>query len=324
MRYRDYALDNARFILVVLVVFGHLLEISTGYSNNCDLYRVIYSFHMPVLLFISGYFAKFNKKKIIKTLLLYVLFQLTYILFSNVFFDTNLEYQLLFPYWLLWYLLVYLFYLCLIPILDSKKNKYEQMITVIIISFTMYFVSPYIYDDGTVLSISRFFTFLPFFALGFYLKTLTNYNINKLFKSKKVENVLRLSFLLLAIIATVIILFSDTITFKVLYGSFAYKDLYSPITRLILLYCSISWIGFFLITLRINKKISIITKCGGNTISIFLLHGFVIKLIDYSGLVKNHKINVLLLFASSILLSILLGLVKIRNSKDTKQNDCKE
>ena len=124
MKCRDYALDNARFILVLLVVLGHLLEISVGYGNNCDLYRVIYSFHMPVLLFISGYFAKFDKKKIIKTLLLYVFFQFMYIVFSNVLFDTNLEYQLLFPYWLLWYLLVYLFYLCLISILDSKKNKY--------------------------------------------------------------------------------------------------------------------------------------------------------------------------------------------------------
>lgn len=56
---RDYFFDNARAILIFLVVFGHLLQPYTSEDKNLSaLYLVIYSFHMPTFLFISGYFAK--------------------------------------------------------------------------------------------------------------------------------------------------------------------------------------------------------------------------------------------------------------------------
>ena len=56
---RDYFFDNARALLIFLVVFGHLMEpyrSSSGFITS--LYLTIYSFHMPGFLFISGYFAK--------------------------------------------------------------------------------------------------------------------------------------------------------------------------------------------------------------------------------------------------------------------------
>ena len=60
MKERDYGFDNSKLILIILVVFAHLLEISTkNYGSNNDIYRVIYSFHMPAFVFITGYFSKF-------------------------------------------------------------------------------------------------------------------------------------------------------------------------------------------------------------------------------------------------------------------------
>lgn len=51
--------DNARAILILLVVFGHMLQpYTSGDKYLSALYLVIYSFHMPTFLFISGYFAK--------------------------------------------------------------------------------------------------------------------------------------------------------------------------------------------------------------------------------------------------------------------------
>lgn len=61
---REYQYDNMKFILILLVVFGHLLEYIRGDISE-NIYRIIYTFHMPVFVFISGYFAKFKKKKII-------------------------------------------------------------------------------------------------------------------------------------------------------------------------------------------------------------------------------------------------------------------
>ncbi|MDA3100191.1 acyltransferase family protein, partial [Staphylococcus pseudintermedius] len=56
---RDAFFDNARAILIFLVVFGHLIQPYTdAHPTVYALYLLIYSFHMPAFLFISGYFAK--------------------------------------------------------------------------------------------------------------------------------------------------------------------------------------------------------------------------------------------------------------------------
>ena len=50
--------DNIKGILIVLVVFGHFLY---EFRSNLTLElvtKVIYLFHMPAFVFLSGYFSK--------------------------------------------------------------------------------------------------------------------------------------------------------------------------------------------------------------------------------------------------------------------------
>lgn len=122
---RNYKLDNIKVILIFFVIFGHLLE-TVGGDN---LYKIIYSFHMPVFIFISGWFAPskcVSKKTMFKLIHPYILFQLLYILF-NVFAvnEGNIELSIQFstPYWLLWYLLTLTFYYLLIPIIATEKTR---------------------------------------------------------------------------------------------------------------------------------------------------------------------------------------------------------
>ena len=82
---RDHYFDNARFFLIVLVVFGHLTRSYVNESHIFKaLYMFIYSFHMPAFVLISGFFAKgvgkpgYIKKITIKLLLPYLIFQLFY------------------------------------------------------------------------------------------------------------------------------------------------------------------------------------------------------------------------------------------------------
>ena len=66
---RDYSFDNMKVLLITLVVFGHALE-EFGTTGKLGLIRaVIYSFHMPLFIFISGYFSKSDAKpeKLLKT-----------------------------------------------------------------------------------------------------------------------------------------------------------------------------------------------------------------------------------------------------------------
>lgn len=56
---RDPRWDNAKFLLILLVVFGHAIERGCEYYGfDRSLFLFIYSFHMPAFLFISGLFSK--------------------------------------------------------------------------------------------------------------------------------------------------------------------------------------------------------------------------------------------------------------------------
>src|SRR5699024_7607197 len=54
---RDPAIDNARALLITLVVVGHLLNMISSTSGEV-LYLWIYSFHMPAFVAVSGYLSR--------------------------------------------------------------------------------------------------------------------------------------------------------------------------------------------------------------------------------------------------------------------------
>ena len=69
---RDYFFDNLKAVLIFLVVLGHFLLPIHGESVLVVVKRLIYVFHMPLFVFVSGYFAKkiykngqYNFKKIL-------------------------------------------------------------------------------------------------------------------------------------------------------------------------------------------------------------------------------------------------------------------
>ena len=88
MKTRDAYYDNAKFFLIFFVVFGHFIQ---SYIHEDQLiytlYTTIYTFHMPALILISGFFAKgFHKKgylkKVAKKLIIpYLIFQGVYSLY---------------------------------------------------------------------------------------------------------------------------------------------------------------------------------------------------------------------------------------------------
>ncbi len=67
---RDDFLDFAKGILITLVLLGHCIQCLSGdiyYSNTMYysnwLMKYIYSFHMPMFIYISGYLTFFSIKK---------------------------------------------------------------------------------------------------------------------------------------------------------------------------------------------------------------------------------------------------------------------
>lgn len=51
--------DNVKFILIVLVIYCHLINV--GFAVPWKVYQIIYSFHMPLFVLISGFFTDKDK-----------------------------------------------------------------------------------------------------------------------------------------------------------------------------------------------------------------------------------------------------------------------
>lgn len=155
--------DNLKFLLMMTVVFGHLIG-----SLKVDFYTeylFIYSFHMPLFIFISGYFSKIliDKKsfwKVFNTILIpFILLEIFYSLISFLLYKETIN--LLIPEWGLWYLLSLFVWRISLNLID--KIKYSFFILVIL-SLGIGFL-----DFDGYLSIERIITFSPFFYGGYLL-----------------------------------------------------------------------------------------------------------------------------------------------------------
>lgn len=50
-------LDNIKGALIILVIIGHSIQFILPTYDECFIFRLIYSFHMPLFFFVSGYLA---------------------------------------------------------------------------------------------------------------------------------------------------------------------------------------------------------------------------------------------------------------------------
>lgn len=302
---RDHRFDNIKFLLIFLVVFGHLLELISG-SFSHSLYMVIYSFHMPAFIFVSGYFAKFKPRKILlKLVWVYVLFQVLYLLFDSALYGSPVNIQFTTPYWLMWYMLVMVFCYCLIPLIDVRSTKARILILGLAVVASV--VAGFDDNIGRFLSLSRFFTFLPYFLAGFYLgKSKTALWDIGLIAKRRGAVIAVLAVLIIA--SAVCVLNVPAITANVLYGVSPYgASAYGPGIKLLLIAIAACWI-FFILMIAPAKRIALLSTCGANTLSIYILHGFIVRFLGTTELFAfDQAINLLVALAISIALVLVLG-----------------
>ena len=59
LKERIYYWDNLKFILIAFVALGHFVEVQINdFSNFKGAFLFIYLFHMPLFVFITGFFLK--------------------------------------------------------------------------------------------------------------------------------------------------------------------------------------------------------------------------------------------------------------------------
>ena len=297
-------MDNIRSLLIFLVVIGHFFEIS-GSLKIRYLTEFIYSFHMPVFVFISGYFAKFHPKRIfIGYIYPYVLLQLIYNVFTKYYLNgaSNI-FIMSMPQFTLWYLLAMAFYCMLIPFITTNKAVLRWI--VFAISAVVSIISGF--DTGIEYSFAmgRFFTFLPFFVAGHYAKDIA---LAEKIQGMRIgiKSVCAALLAIAVVVVETVILKSKTVGLNELYGVFAYvKTGDTWHLRVFLMVVGFVWIGFLLFSIP-NIKVPLLTVVGQNTFPIYIFHGFFIKI-----LMKNNitHMSALHFFIVTALISVVIVLV---------------
>lgn len=304
MKNRVFYYDNAKFLLIFLVVIGHFITTFIGNQVIEEIYIFIYLFHMPAFILLSGFFSKGFQKpgyvlKVTKKILgPYFLFQIIYSFYYYVLFDeSELTIAIFKPHWSLWFLLsLYCWHLMLFVF---TKIKYS-----LLIAGLLGLVVGYFDIIGGYLSLSRTIVLFPVFLLGYYMK------------KEHFEKLISKQGKLFSAIALVVMLF--VIHFVLvdmpkewMYGSKSHADLGAGweggLIRL--LYYGMSLVMIFIFFAFVPRKEFFFTKWGARTLYVYLLHGFFIQYFRVSSLVpfikETHSYYLLLIFAMIVTLVLV-------------------
>lgn len=165
---RDPFLDNARGILITLVVVGHTLECFSSDAGilGGGLRTWIYSFHMAAFVVISGYLSRSYRheprqvRRLLTAMLApYVIFQLVHEAFKTLLIGQEFHLQLFLPAWTLWFLLALLLWRLATPVL--RVLRYPVVFAVAIAVIT-----PLDPDLDSTFTLGRVVSMLPFFVIG--------------------------------------------------------------------------------------------------------------------------------------------------------------
>lgn len=170
-RERIALFDNIKGLLIILVVSAHFMHpVHNDNEALSALFDIIYLFHMPLFVFVSGLFAKsayrdghLNWNRIISFTVLGFAYQAALLAINGVLIERP-ERLLLFtsaP----WYLIGMAWWYLATPLLARFAPS-----TGVLVSVAIAFASGFFDLSNGLLAISRSLAFLPYFALGYYMK----------------------------------------------------------------------------------------------------------------------------------------------------------
>lgn len=298
---REYYFDNLKFLLIFLVVLGHFVEWSMYKSNNAKIiWTFLYSFHMPLFVFISGYFAKnaIKSKNVNRAIMFFVM----YLLIKTILFivdkccglnpNLNLSTVNSVPWYIFamgaWYLISIL--------LRNVNKKY-----IFVFSIMLALIIGFDKNIGDTWGLSRIIVFYPFFLLGLDINKEPLMNI---VKNRKIKII---SVFYLIILILIFILFIDKLNLlkPIFLGKISYRALDNSIEPFGVCF-RLGWYVIATITgisimslVPIGK--TIFTKLGQRTISVYFYHAIIFR--------ACSKLEISFRVYEEILLAIIVVLI---------------
>lgn len=324
---RSEVIDFIRGIAIILVVYGHAIQYTSGYNYLTDglffeniVFKWIYSFHMPLFMLVSGFLFKNYENKNLKEKILDRTKKLIYPIVAwqtvwslkYIFIDSNERFlifyikELVYGLWFLWAI----FYSSLVIIVVEKFCKCERRR--VLIYFLGVIISIVIPD---YLGSSVYKYMYPFFIIGYYNKDF----LEKLKNFKRIQ-----------IIYVIFLLVLYLLLFKYFnYNSYIYTSGYSILKNgnvnlyqividiyrfAIGLVGSILMITLLYLFFLVDKFFYLknIKYLGKETLGIYIITSYLYLIIIKFSFIKNSNLNYLnASIYSLIFIFISLIIVKI-------------
>ena len=303
---RSAYFDNAKAILIYLVVLGHLMSGYLKENNYIDtLYLVIYLFHMPAFILISGHFSRKIKnisdfKKIAKTLLLpYIIFQLLYTLYYKNVFGDSVAFEIFEPRYALWFLLSMAIWKFLLWVFSGHQ-------LMVLVSIVLSLLVGYISEVNEWLSLARTFFFFPFFLLGYHL------NRENFVKLKNTWN-MGIASIFGLVLVLFVYQFGDVGWKEWFFGRIPYEDISygivetGALSRLVVY--ALMFIATYIFLSLVPRKHQWYTDIGGKTLAVYLLHLFVVRAFKATAVYEwiEDTGNYILLFGIAFFIVYILS-----------------
>lgn len=317
--------DNARFAAIVLVVVGHaILRLTPALDPASVLYLVVYTFHIPLLVLVSGYFAKDSLDRRGLTRLVTDL-AVPYLIFETIWTIVrflvegadNVNYAS--PSWTLWFLLALIAWRLLLPLLAVTRFP---LLAAIGISIASGLVS----GLTDTFALARMLGLLPFFVLGWHLRNwrVGGRDITDLWEraSSRVVVAVRASAAALFIALTVVISVGlldiraaklrRFLYFDESYGEIGYPQWSGALIRLAVMLVATLFCAAFLVLLP--RRATWITPLGAATLYVYLLHTAFLYPLRETGVIEANPtvLTLVLMLLLSVGIALLLSSKPVR------------
>lgn len=291
IKQRLHHFDVIKGIAILLVVMGHVMIMGIHQIDRAFLFKLISRIHMPLFFFISGYFCyktTTDGKIIIPNIIskakqLLIPFFCVSTLWIYYFPHSGIESPLnstwsgLYSdvwkngYWFTFTLFELIcIYSSIITILNKLKNSLIQVVVLIMLCVSVYFISLYIDSEiNSILSLSLVVQYMPIFFVGIIAK-----KYNKTFNSLLTNNIS---------ITTALILGSILMYYTCYYWEFPIDSLFTLEFATILVQISVVLVFLSVIKPLCESEFSkenppkylkILEYFGKESLAIYLLHYF--------------------------------------------------
>lgn len=313
---RDLKLDNLRGLAIILVVLGHFIG-ETSFISSFSyqfIYTAIYLFHMPVMVFVSGYLSKIrpdNISRAFKAVLIpFIIFNTLWIIIAFLQSGHIPSAMYIVPEVGLWYLLSLFFWRSMLP--AANKIKYVFWISILLALL----VGVISFKNG-LLSISRTLCFFPVFLLGFYFKDIKEkFTINKYLAAG--------SFVVLLVGATLVLM---PLTAKILFLRDSYHAMGMGNVEGIILRLVVMAVGMASAILLFNfmtSKETVLTKIGRNSLPVYVLQFYFIfylpDILNYLGLnfiFRSYLLTTIYVISATVIVTFILSRDNVSKGVDT-------